>query len=151
MKKTFIQIALIASILAFFDQLSKYYAEKYLPGSPQTLFTDFFQLEYSQNPGIAFGIPVPQLLLIVTTVVLIGVVAFFAYKELNLKSKLAIFATAMIIGGALGNLIDRFTHGYVIDFISISHWPNFNLADLYISTAVLLILIFYGKIKGVKN
>lgn len=151
MKKVFAQIALISSVLAFLDQLTKYYAEKHLPSNTQTIIQNLFQLEYSQNPGIAFGLPVPQVLLISLIIILIITVAIFAHQELNLRHPLAKVSISMIIGGAIGNLIDRFAHGYVIDFIAIYKWPNFNLADIYISTAVLLILVFYGKIKGVKN
>jgi signal peptidase II len=53
-----------------------------------------------------------------------------------------------VLGGGLGNLIDRFTRGYVIDFISIWKWPVFNLADVFVTIGVLLIVLFYGKIKA---
>lgn len=110
---------------------------------------NFFKLEYAENQGIAFGlnIPAPQLMFSVLTLLLIIFIIYLAIKELNLGLKLSQFAIALILGGALGNLIDRITRGFVVDFIAIWKWPNFNLADSFIVIGVLLLVIFYGKIK----
>ena len=82
---------------------------------------------------------------------MIGIIIFQSSKELNLKNRLSQVAIALLLGGAFGNLIDRFLRGYVVDFIAIGTWPNFNLADSFICVAVLLVIVFYYKIKKVKK
>lgn len=122
MKKTLAEIFLGTSALTFLDQLSKLAAVK-----------GFFGLEYAENTGIAFSIPVPYIALIIFNVILIGAVIFLAIKELDLNKSIGKIAIALILGGGFGNLIDRLVNGYVIDFISIWKYPSFNLADAYIT------------------
>ncbi len=126
-------ISILTLLLIISDQATKFLATKYLP--------------ISKNTGIAFGIPVPQLLLIVLTVALLGVLVYFIRKELNLKKHLAQVLTAAVLAGGISNLVDRLYHGYVIDFIAVSYWPTFNLADIYITAGILLLISFYGKLK----
>lgn len=140
------RILIIASLLAFLDQLSKYFVIKYL-AVPYHIIDNFLFLEYSENRGIAFGLPMPYYFSIFGGVLLMGVILYMATKELNLKLFLGRFAVALIIGGAIGNIIDRIVNGFVVDFIGIWKWPNFNLADSFITVGVLLIIVFYGKIK----
>lgn len=137
MKKNFSQILILAAFLALLDQISKWLVVKHLP--------------YTQNTGIAFGIPIPYYILMALTIILIIFIIYFAQKELDLTAKVSRIGTAFIIGGALGNLIDRLANGYVVDFISVWKWPNFNLADSLITIGVLLLIIFYGKIKKLKK
>lgn len=140
------KILVYASFLALLDQITKALAVKYLASTPFTIIKNFFLLEYSENHGVAFGLDVPFFLIIILNIVLIPVIIYLASKELDLKKSLSKVATALLLAGAFGNFIDRLTNKYVIDFIAIGPWPNFNLADMYISIAVLLILGFYDKI-----
>lgn len=104
-----------------------------------------FKLQYTQNTGIAFGIPLNKALLIIGSVILIAAVIIIAKKELNLAKEISRVSVSLILAGAFGNLIDRVFRGYVIDFISIWKWPNFNLADAFIVVGILLLIIFYKK------
>lgn len=146
MKKSLGLILIFSSFLGLLDQISKYLIVKYLK-TPLQIINNFFKLEYSENTGIAFGIPIPHFAILVLNLFLICFVIYFAFKELNLSLKATKLALSLLLGGAMGNIIDRLTNGYVVDFISISRWPNFNLADTFITTAILLIILFYGKIK----
>lgn len=148
MKKYIGKVLILASILAFFDQLSKSFVVKNLT-EDLTVLKDFFVLQYSENQGIAFGLPVPKTLLICLNIILIFVILYYSFTELDIKKRLSTIAPALVIGGGLGNLIDRIANGYVVDFISIWKWPNFNLADVFICSGVLVLLAFYGKIKKV--
>ena len=144
MKKQLAQVLIWSACFAFLDQISKYLVLKYLK-SPQ------FLLEYSENTGIAFGIPMPYYILTIGSLALLAVVVYFSFQELDMKKLFSRLSLALIVGGALGNIIDRFTHGFVVDFIAIWKWPNFNLADTFISLGILSIIVFYGKIKGSKS
>lgn len=133
MKRNFAQILLFASALTLADQVSKYLVQKYT-------------VDYVKNVGIAFGIKIPFILIL--TLIFIPLIIYIACKELNLNNKIAKISVGLILAGALGNVIDRITKGFVIDFISVPSWPSFNFADIYISAGVLMIVIFYGKIKA---
>lgn len=144
MKKRIFIISGGILFLIFLDQLSKYLAQKYLT-SAYSIILGFFELEYSQNTGIAFGIGIPYVILIILSFILIAAVIYVFIREFKIEGKISQVALMLVMGGALGNLIDRFLRGYVIDFIAIWKWPNFNLADMYISIGILLMIVFYGK------
>lgn len=151
MKKHISFILISATLFAIADQLTKSWALERLSSGSLVLIDPWFSLELSLNPGAAFGITPPFIVLVLLTIILIPTILYLAIKELELKNKITRSAIALILGGAIGNLLDRFTQGAVTDFIAIGTWPNFNLADIYISLGVLLILVFYGKIVRIKN
>ncbi len=145
MQKQFKLISVAALLLFVADIISKEIASQFLQ-SPLRLFGSFFQLQYQQNFGIAFSLPLPYWLIIAVNIILLIAIIYLADRELNLKHPAARFAVAFLIAGALGNFTDRLLGGFVIDFIEIWRWPAFNLADTYITIGVLLTLMFYGKI-----
>lgn len=111
------------------------------------LLGNFLRIEYSQNTGVAFGLPVPYPFLIVGNVLLMGLIVWIINKEFDMDQPIGKLSLVLIISGALGNVIDRLIRGFVIDFIGVLRWPNFNLADTYISIGILLMIVFYGRIK----
>ncbi|MBD3360745.1 signal peptidase II [Candidatus Peregrinibacteria bacterium] len=139
-------LALITSILIFFDQITKWLI---LTNQDKiySITGDFFQFQYSENTGIAFGIPIRQDILIIITIVLLLFVIYLYTREFKIEKKLSQTTAVLVLAGGLGNLIDRVFRGYVIDFISIWKYPDFNIADIYITVGVLLMIVFYGKIK----
>lgn len=146
MKKKILKIGIWCLILIALDQLTKYLVHDYLPVSTE-LLGKFFRIEYSQNVGVAFGIPVPYPFLIVGNILLMGVIVWIINKEFDTDQPIGKTALILIISGALGNVVDRLVRGFVIDFIAVWRWPNFNLADTYISVGILLMIVFYGRIK----
>ena len=148
--KHFAKITLVTVGLLAIDQMAKYFAKEILE-TPVVLINNLLKLEYVENTGIAFSLPVPYLFIIVSNIFLMGLLIYLAVSELNLSNILAQIATSLLIAGGLGNLIDRLMHGFVIDFVSVYKYPFFNLADAYIIAAVLLLVIFYGKIKQAKK
>lgn len=150
MKNNLRIILLLASFSAFIDQLTKYFVTLYVR-SPLEIIPDFFRLQYVENVGVAFSIPIPYPLLMLANVLLIGLIVYIADKELDLSKRLSQVTVALVLGGGFGNLIDRLVNGYVVDFISIWKYPLFNFADICITVGVLLILLFYAKIKPIKD
>lgn len=139
---------LITILVIVLDQVTKYAAVKYLKGnSPYVIIEKFFQLYYVENYGAAFGILQNKKIffVIITSMVIISII-FFLYKNpYNLNKPMQI-ALAMLLGGSIGNLIDRVRLGYVIDFISTKigkgyDFPVFNVADMFIVISTLLIVI----------
>jgi signal peptidase II len=110
----------------------------------------FFNITYVRNTGVAFGILDPFQSSMKSTVLSIltvgAIIAVIAYSwRIPLTQKLLQVALSLILAGALGNLYDRISYGYVIDFVEIYfrnyRWPSFNIADAAITTGVAFLAI----------
>lgn len=144
---------LIIIITIFIDQISKYGALMYLKTKePIIVIENFFKLNYLENYGAAWGILKNQrYFFIIITILVIILLAAYAKLNRNL-SKLSKVSMSFIIGGAVGNLIDRIKMGYVIDFLDINFgniydFPVFNFADSFIviGTFIMIYLVFTDK------
>ncbi len=136
MKKIFLRIVGIVVLVIFLDQMTKFAMEKNFPEI------------ISNNTGIAFGINIGNIwTIVVSNIFLIGIVIYAAKKELQITHTLTQIFLALILGGGIGNLIDRIFKGYVVDFISIWRYPSFNVADICISVGIFGIIIFFNKVK----
>jgi signal peptidase II len=137
---------IILSLLLFFiiDRTTKYFAlnKLYEEG---VYFFKHFQLQLQTNPGIAFGIYLPKILIIILTGIIIILIFFYFIKSIKKKKHLNGFLLGLIIIGGISNLLDRILYKEVIDFIQINICPTFNLADAYISIGVVLFLIINIK------
>lgn len=110
----------------------------------------FFNITYVRNTGVAFGIfssiSSPAKSILLSSFAVLAAVLVIAYSLRSpLGNRLLHVALALILGGALGNLYDRLTYGYVVDFLEFYvrsyHWPSFNVADSAISIGVVLLAI----------
>ncbi len=102
----------------------------------------FFRINYVTNVGGVFGILGNQAFLLTLTAI-VGIAAILIYMRYpHFKSMLVRIALGLLLGGAVGNLIDRLAFGWVVDFIDIGAWPVFNLADSAITVGVIL-MIYY--------
>jgi len=146
-------LAIITVSIVFLDQFSKNLIAKtmYLGQSFQ-IIDHILRIVYIKNPNAAFGIPVgsPLLMMILTSIATILLLVYFV--RLKAEGTLLYVGLAMIISGAIGNLVDRFRMGQVVDFIEIGvrnfKWPVFNFADSSVTIGIVLILwvwIFGGK------
>ena len=139
---------LITILIIILDQVSKYAATKYLKGNnPYIIIKNFFQLYYVENSGAAFGILQNRKIffVIMTSIVIVSIILFLVENSYNLNRLMEI-SLVMLLGGAIGNLIDRIRLSYVIDFISIKFgkgydFPVFNIADMFIVVGTFLIMI----------
>lgn len=109
----------------------------------------FFQFTYVQNPGAAFSFLSDaggwqRWFFIFLSILASGFISVWLWR-LEAKEHWQAIALSLILGGAIGNLIDRMAHGYVIDFLDVYynawHWPKFNVADSVISVGVVMLLI----------
>lgn len=144
----------LSFIIIAIDQLTKYWAIVNLKASkPKMIIPDFLKLIYVENYGAAFGIlKHKKAFFIVITLLVVVVISLFLFKyysQLNIYMKIG---SGLLLGGAVGNLIDRIRLGYVVDFISIRllnsyEYPVFNVADMSIvfGTIIILILILLDK------
>lgn len=137
----------ISTIIIVLDQISKQLAERSLELYERIAVMPLFNITLAYNEGAAFSFLSDAggwqrwFFLILTSV--ISVVLFFWLKKS--ESKLESLAISMVLGGAIGNFIDRLLFGHVIDFLDVyyetHHWPAFNVADMAISGGVMLLII----------
>ncbi len=117
-----------------------------------TIIKNFFSLTLAKNTGIAFSLLEGKIPFIIITTFFIICLLIESVKN-NTNDKLEMICYALIIGGALGNLLDRIIYGYVIDFLAFKifkySFPIFNLADSFIVIGILIIVI--KNMKEVKN
>lgn len=145
---------ILSIIIIFLDQITKYFAIANLKGNAASVIVpDFFKLVYVENYGAAFGIlRNKKFLFIIITFIVVVAIAFFLFKyqdKLNIFMKIG---SGLLLGGAIGNLIDRVRFGYVVDFVSFRffnryEYPVFNVADMAIvvGTLLILFLILFDK------
>lgn len=135
LKKSLIVIICIIVL----DQLTKFFAKSLLDWHESIFVIDnFFSFTLTKNTGGAFSILHGNNLLLFFAGILITIALFYYLMRADKREVMPI---AFIIGGAIGNLIDRVLHGGVIDFIQVSVWPIFNIADIAISLGVILLII----------
>lgn len=138
------------AVLVMLDQLSKYAAVLHLKNqSGIILIPGIFELYYLENRGAAWGLlENARFFFLITAVILTGLI-FYYYRRLPLEHhwNLSRVLMIMLASGAVGNAIDRFVHGYVIDFLYFSaiNFPVFNVADCYVTISIALFLFFYRK------
>ena len=119
------------------DQISKIWILQVLPDTKR-----FFGLQYSENYGILFGISLPTGVIFRLTALILTVAlgVFWSEHRKGRLNKMHETAFALIVAGGLGNMIDRIRLGFVVDFIHIGPYPNFNLADVWIVVGVMMLL-----------
>lgn len=131
---------LIFVLLLLVDQYTKHWAETVLRESdPITVLNSLFELHYSQNTGMAFSFlsNKPDFLMVLVIVILVSII-YYVLKEKSLD-----WSIVFILAGGLGNLIDRFHYGYVVDFINplFVDFAIFNIADIALNIGVFILLI----------
>lgn len=109
--------------------------------------TNFFNIVFTWNPGASFSLgrtlgEMAPPLIIIATGAIIGFIGYYAFRRATAKERLSL---ALILGGAIGNLIDRIRFGAVVDFLDFHigsiHWPAFNVADICICLGVGLYIL----------
>lgn len=141
----------VAFGVVLLDQLSKWWVQQNLPGrEPIHVIGDWLKITYALNPGAAFSMGGSL------TIVFSGIALAVVVVIVRVASRLGSIAWAValggLLGGALGNLLDRIFRqpglfrGHVVDWISVPHWPVFNIADsaIFCSAVLMVWLSFRG-------
>ncbi len=149
-------VFLFSLIIIVLDQLTKYQAVQHLMHKkPYVVIKDFMQFHYVENRGAAFGIlQDKKIFFVIITLTVLIITSYYLihnYYDLNKYTRIGV---ALLLAGAIGNLIDRVRLGYVIDFISVRvinayDFPVFNIADIsiVIGTVIIMILVIFDKYK----
>ncbi len=131
-----------AAAVLLLDQLTKHLvATAFEPGESRIAVPHLLYWTYVQNIHGAFGLFGSQMWLLVGMAVAVLAIFWFAFRDAATQSQLVRLAFGAIVGGAIGNIVDRFHYGFVVDFIDLRWWPVFNVADSCITIGVGLLLI----------
>lgn len=139
---------LLALAVLAFDQWTKWLVEAHLPHHASiAILPSFVSLTHVRNSGVAFGLFAggeARLLLAALGLAALAVVGAYFVRTPNERRRL-LLALSLVLGGAVGNLLDRFASGAVTDFLDLSlgshHWPAFNVADGAITVGLLLLAL----------
>lgn len=155
----FLQGLGLAALVLIVDQASKFALLEAFSYVPDVVpITGFFNVVLVWNKGISFGLfnnGSPWVSYVLTGLAL-GISGFLVYWLRKNERRLTMIAIGLVLGGALGNVIDRLVHGAVVDFLDFYafgyHWPAFNVADSAISVGVVLVLLdglFEGRKRAI--
>ena len=144
---------IVTILLIAIDQITKYIALINLKPISSTVFIKgFMDFTFVENRGAAFGILEGQRWFFVVITVIISVAIIYAFLKLPNKKEYMYLRVSLvlILSGAIGNVIDRFFRGYVVDFFEFTfiNWPVFNVADIYVVVGTILfafLLLFVIK------
>lgn len=139
----FVALAL-GALLVIVDQIIKYFVSVYLqPVGTVNVIDNLFSLTYVENRGVAFGMfsDMRWIFVAVTSALLIAIIIVMFKKRPT--GKFFYICAGLIIGGGIGNLIDRIFYGYVIDYLSVSFFPPIcNFADYCITAGTIMLIIY---------
>ncbi|MDR0783061.1 MAG: signal peptidase II [Propionibacteriaceae bacterium] len=129
------------------DQVTKWLAIEYLkPGQRVAVVGDLLELSLYRNPGAAFSL-VPGLTMVLSILATVVVIAICVFVLPRVRSRICVIATGLGLAGVTGNLIDRLIRepgpfrGHVIDFLSLKWFAVFNVADMCLTAAAIMIVI----------
>jgi signal peptidase II len=142
----YIRFAAISMVIIVIDFITKKWILSLLFEIPQQIvITSFFNLTPVWNKGVSFGIMSshPEIIRFIIPILALLVILFFI-SQIHLQQPMQQIGSAIIAGGAAGNVIDRFLYGKVVDFFDFHiggyHWPAFNIADIAICAGVAIMI-----------
>lgn len=148
-------VTVLSLLLVVIDQISKILIlnNTQLNDSIE-IIKNFFYITYTHNTGAAFSILLGKRIFLILITIIVLVILFNYIKKNKITRKIELISLSLVVGGSLGNLIDRIIRGYVIDFIDIKifgyDFPIFNIADSFITIGVILLILTLNR-KEKKN
>lgn len=155
---TWNRLALVSGLIVIADQVTKFIIKNQIILHDQVVvIKGFFNITHIMNPGGAFGFfasgsPEVRKFIFLFLSSLVALFVVWFYHQCAKEFVFLSYALALVFGGAVGNLIDRFLYGEVVDFLDFyigdAHWPAFNIADSAISIgmAILIYHILFNKV-----
>ena len=153
LRRHWMRPALVALTVIILDQITKAQILRLLgptEGTSQPLLGTWLSLMFIKNTGVAFGLfrGIPHFFTITSVLISVGAIYFYRFHLPNNRPWIQL-SLGLIVGGAIGNIIDRLRYGFVVDFVRVSWFPGiFNLADSAITIGVIMLagyLLFVGE------
>lgn len=131
--------------ITLLDQVSKIWVQRNMDLMESIpVIKGIFHLTYIHNPDSAFGLlKFPNTVFVIVGIVVIIFIVFILRKKIAQKNRMVFFSLMFILGGSLGNMIDRLRVGSVIDFLDFRIWPIFNIADSALNIGLFLLIVHF--------
>jgi signal peptidase II len=138
------RVAFVAALVLAADQTTKALITSSIALGASRHLLPGVSLVHAENSGVAFSLLTGSeaIVVAVTAAIITGVLVLFTVQR---RRRLLWLAVGLIVGGALGNLLDRVRTGAVTDFIQLPHWPAFNVADTAITLGVVALFLILGR------
>ena len=146
MNKKNVFVFSVAFFIVVLDQIAKFFVrQNFKLNDSIPIIKNIFHLTYVTNTGSAFSMfqGINIVFIFISFGVIFGIL--YSLKKIKEKEKNKQFAVALLLGGAVGNLIDRLLFGHVTDFLDFRIWPVFNVADSAITVSIILLIILLWK------
>lgn len=143
-KQNFLIFSITAFLILLFDQIAKFFASKLTQSI--SVVKNIFHLTLVHNTGAGFGLFKDSTSLLIWFAIIVTGFILYMYDKIP-KEKPVQISVALILGGIIGNLIDRIRLGYVLDFLDFRIWPAFNIADSAITIGTIILIIYLIKKK----
>ena len=135
-----------AFLIILADQISKFIVRNSMHLSQSiSVIKNIFYITYMHNFGAGFGILQRQRLFLILISAAVACIILFYSKKIGKKERLLQVIAGIVLGGTVGNLIDRIIYGYVIDFLDFRIWPIFNIADSAVTIGIIFLIVYYWK------
>ncbi|MBW2971832.1 signal peptidase II [Candidatus Woesearchaeota archaeon] len=135
-------LVLISIAIIIVERIVKFYiTENLRMGESIPVMGSFLMITRTENLGGGFGVLAGQSIIFISAAILVLVLIVYFYNKI-IYDRLLVFASAFILGGTVGNMMDRLFFGHVIDYIDFAVWPTFNLSDVSLVTGVVLLFIY---------
>ena len=136
----------VALFIIILDQLTKILVRHYLKLNQSIrIIKNILHLTYITNTGSAFGLFKGFNLVFLLFSIIVIIVIFYFMKNIKENEKTLQFSIGLLLGGTIGNLIDRLLYGTVTDFIDFRIWPVFNAADSAVTISIIFLIILLWK------
>jgi signal peptidase II len=132
-------LVLVAITIIIVERIVKFYVTEYLRlGESIPVISNVFMITRSENTGAGFGVLAGQNWLFIGAALLVILMIIYFYNKI-IYDRLLVFASAFILAGTVGNMMDRLFFGRVIDYLDFAFWPTFNLSDVSLVIGVILL------------
>ena len=136
----------IALLIALLDQITKFLIKSnFQLNQSISIINNILHLTYITNTGSAFGLFKGFNIFFILFSIVVIIIVFYYLKRIKNNEKILQFSAGLLLGGTIGNLIDRLFYGAVIDFIDFRIWPVFNTADSAVTISVVFLIILLWK------
>lgn len=146
-------VGLVAGVVFLLDQLTKaWIVFRLAPLVPPRIdvLAGWLGLEYTENRGVAFGLLSGLGPFVVVAPLVVVVIMAGLYLRSGRPPTWQSIGVGLLAGGAFGNLADRLRLGYVVDFISVGRWPNFNVADSAVTVGAVILVAGWALVDGAR-
>lgn len=140
-KLKILYLIIIGLVLIGIDQFFKFVVVNYLPQDGFFVLNNNLGIASFQNPGVAFGLPMPKVIMYIVIFLILYFLLQKFQQELKKMNFIVLFSLMLVISGAISNLIDRVFRGFVIDYIHLFNLSVLNLADLYIIIGIIIMIV----------